>query len=70
MERKPSGGECYFCRKHTDDDCYCPGCKEYICDGEECGGKFPFSLASATGHGHHPEDHRINAEADEELEAV
>lgn len=60
------GGPCYFCHKQTDNDFYCYGCKEYICEGVDCG--IPWSVASMLGKGHDPEDHQIDensAEADE-----
>jgi len=67
-EMNDEGGRCYFCQAQVDNDFYCHGCEEYVCDGEECGGMFPWSLANATGRGHQPEDHRVNAEAEEEPE--
>lgn len=63
MTEEHEGGLCYFCKKPTDGDHYCFGCGEYICD--EC--ELPWSLASAIGHGHRPEDHRIDPDEEESL---
>lgn len=59
----PDKGNCYKCKVETTGEGYCFGCKEFICDTEDC--SFPgFSLANATGHGHHPEDHWADGESD------
>ena len=46
-------GECFNCGKRCSQDFYCYGCNEYVCD--DCG--TGYSLASAKGSGHDPEDH-------------
>jgi len=42
-------GKCYFCGKEVDDEFYCYGCKEYICE-DHLGYDPPMGE-------HHPEDH-------------
>ncbi len=69
MRNVPESGNCYRCSMELDQDFYCSGCEEFICEEEECGGAIAWSVASAMGHGHHPEDHFIDADADDEVEA-
>ncbi len=52
--------KCYECHKEVDEESYCFGCKESIC--EECESDIPWTLASQTGHGHTPGDHFIPAD--------
>lgn len=62
VKQIPDRGKCYQCGVEVNQDGFCYGCEEFICDEEECGGAISWSLASATGHGHHPEDHFVEAE--------
>ena len=42
---------CYFCRKEVDDDDYCYGCYEYVC--QECyekDGDFPLGKHDVEDH--------------------
>jgi len=64
MSDIPEKGNCFKCGAEVDSEFYCYGCKEFVCDGDDCEGAVGYSLASATGHGHKPDDHFI--EADEE----
>lgn len=67
-EQKEEGGNCYHCGKAVDNDYYCYGCKEYICDGEDC--NLPWSVADAIGRGHSPEDHKIDPDSAEGQEIL
>ena len=62
MPDTPKNGNCYKCSEWVSQDGYCCGCKEFICEGEDCGAAIGWSVANATGHGHEPEDHFIEAE--------
>ena len=60
----PETGNCFRCGIELGPEFYCYGCREFICEGDDCGGMVAWSLASAMGHGHEPEAHWV--EADEE----
>ncbi len=62
MSDIPESGNCYKCSDWLGKEFYCYGCKEFICDDMDCGGLVVWSLASATGPGHMPDDHWIEAD--------
>ena len=67
MTEAPESGNCFNCSEWVSSEFYCYGCKEFICDGEDCEGAIGWSVAAATGHGHEPEDHFIEFDEDEDL---
>ena len=54
--------QCYECKRILDEEYFCHGCKQYICEGTECGRRFPFTMADQIGHGHDAGMHFMVAE--------
>ena len=59
--KAPPPGKCYFCKAEVSGDCYCGGCKEYICDSPDCDKNYSLPFG-----GHGVEDHKIDPEEDDD----
>ena len=59
VKEVPEDGKCYKCNASLGPDAFCYGCEVFICDvGDETTCEpANWSVASAMGHGHDPEDH-------------
>ena len=59
---------CYECKTEVDEeDYFCWGCEEIICDNLECGGKIPYTLAEQMGKEHDGGMHYIPADGYDEF---
>lgn len=60
VKEVPEDGKCYKCNAPLGPDAFCYGCGAFICDSagdDESCEPANWSVASAMGHGHDPEDH-------------